>query len=78
MAYSHFIWGSEPRGDGTFYPWEIFNVIPEIKPGQPCSQATAERLLVDAQRCNPGHQFVMTTRPKIPADALGKQASTLF
>ena len=78
MTYSHFIWGSEPRGDGTFHPWEIFNVLPEIEPGKPCPENIALQCFVDAQRCNPGFQFVMTTKPKIPANALGRQCSSLL
>jgi len=64
--YSHFIWGSEPKGDGSFHPWEIFNVIPCDDKGRPCSDHLAERIFRDAKKCNPDCLFVMTTEPKLP------------
>jgi len=66
MAYSHFIWESAPNGDGTFQPWEIFNVIPCDDKDNPCSEHLAERIFWDAKEANPGHLFVMTTEPKLP------------
>lgn len=71
MTYSCFIWGSEPRDDGTFHPWEIYNVIPE------CPEWIAKRMLDDAIKCNPGVQIAMTEKPKVP-DILSGQCSKLY
>ena len=77
MAYSHFIWGSEPRDDGGFYAWEIFNVLPCFDNGEPFPQHQAEALLRDAIECNPGYQFAMTDQPAVPA-ILSGQCSRLY
>lgn len=77
MSYSFFIWGSEPRADGTFYPWEIYNVLPDIEPGKKCPQHLAQLMLRDAMEENPGFQFAMTDCPQVP-DILSGQCSSLF
>jgi len=71
VKYSYFIWGSEPRDDGTFYPWEIYSVIPE------CPKWIANRMLDDAIKCSPGFQIAMTEKPKVP-DILSGQCSRLY
>ena len=71
MSYSFFIWGSEPRADGTFYPWEIINVIPD------CPVHFARLLLKYATNDNPGYLVAMTTEPKVP-NILSGQCSSLF
>ena len=71
MSYSFFIWGSEPRADGTFYPWEIINCIPD------CPVHFAKLSLKYATNDNPGYQVAMTTEPKVP-NILSGQCSSLF
>ena len=77
MSYSFFIWGSEPRDDGTFYPWEIYNVLPDIEPGKKCPDHLAQLMLRDAIEENPGFQFAMTDCPQVP-NILSGQCSSLF
>ena len=76
-------WGEREGGggqDGTFCPWEIYNVLPCDDRGRPCHEGTAQRLLADAKQCSPGVLFVMTTEPQLPTtDAvLTGQCSPLY
>jgi len=77
MTYSFFIWGSEPRQDGTFHPWEIFNVVPDLDSGRKCPERFARLMLQDAKEQNPGIQFAMTEQPKVP-EILSGQCSELY
>lgn len=77
MAYSFFIWGSAPRQNGTFEPWEIYNVIPDLNSGRKCPEYLAQSMLRDAKQQNPGVQFEMTDRPNVP-DTLSGQCSDLY
>jgi hypothetical protein len=77
MTYSFFIWGSEPRQDGTFHPWEIFNVIPDLDSGKKCPKHLAKLMLLDAKEQNPSVQFAMTEQPKVP-EILSGQCSKLY
>ena len=77
MAYSFFIWGSAPRQNGTFEPWEIYNVIPDLDSGKKCPEHLAQSMLRDAKQQNPGVQFEMTDRPNVPGTLSG-QCSDLY
>jgi hypothetical protein len=74
MTYSHFIWGSEPRANGGWHPWEILNVLPN------CSEEMAQRCFEWAKQDNPGYLIVLTTEPKLPEteEVLNGQTSTLW
>tara|TARA_B100001094_G_C17584930_1_gene509214 strand:+ start:250 stop:483 length:234 start_codon:yes stop_codon:yes gene_type:complete len=77
MSYSFFIWGSIPRDNGTFHPWEIFNVLPDLDSGKKCPKHFAELMLRYAIIDNPGVQIAMTDQPKVP-DILSGQCSDLY
>lgn len=66
MSYSFFIWGSAPNDDGTFQPWEIYNVIPDLDSGKKCPDHLAQLILRYAKQDNPEIRFQMTDQPKVP------------